>query len=203
MNVSQTMETEEELLTCLHISFYHPQQHYKGLYHLLPLGNRSKHLADESVRLGRDAQSCTFALADPRVSRKQLALQAYRTPESPEMLFSLQNLSQTVKVSVNGTGLNFLERADLPSKALVRFGEYEILIIKEAGEAKQSFEVELEVLPVPPSRETGTCKPCNFPIIEMGAHLIPQQPVQVPIETDELTIRSLDNPPSLYTSGTL
>ncbi|KAM9832891.1 TRAF-interacting protein with FHA domain-containing protein A [Syngnathus typhle] len=204
MNVSQTIATDEGLLTCLHISFYHPQQHYKGLYHLLPLGNKSKHLADESVRLGRDAQSCTFALADPRVSRKQLALQAYRTPESPEMLFSLQNLSQTVKVSVNGTSLDFLERADLPSKALVRFGEYEILIIKEASEAKLNFEVELEVLLVPPSRETGNCEPCNLPTIEMGTHLIPEQPVQVPIETDEeLTIRSLDNPPSLYTSGTL
>lgn len=203
MSVSQTIATEEDLLTCLHIKFYHPQQQRKGLYGLLPLGNRSKHLADDFVRLGRDAQSCTFALADARVSRKQLALQAYRTADSPDLLFSLQNLSQTVKVSVNGTSLDFLERADLPSKALVRFAEYEILIIREAGEAKQSFEVELEMLAVPPSRETGAM-PSNFPIMDTGASLISHQEVQVPLETDETLMYSgLDNSPSFGTSDTL
>ncbi|XP_077400749.1 TRAF-interacting protein with FHA domain-containing protein A [Vanacampus margaritifer] len=202
MDVSQTMETEEDLLTCLRIKFYHSQQSCKGLYSLLPLGNRIKLQADESLRLGRDAQSCTFALADRRVSRKQLTLQAYRTPDSPEMLFSIQNLSQTVKVYVNGTSLDFLERADLPSKALVRFGEYEILIIREAGEAKQSFEVELELLPVPPSRETCTCEPTTLPVMDTGAHSIPQ--VQVPLENDEtLMSTSLDNPPSSGVSDLL
>ncbi|TMS02006.1 TRAF-interacting protein with FHA domain-containing protein A [Larimichthys crocea] len=93
MNVSQTMETEEDLLTRLHIKFYHPQQNCKGLYGLLPLGNRSRHSADDPLRLGRDAQACTFSLVDAKVSRKQLALFAYRTPHSQDMLFTIQNLS--------------------------------------------------------------------------------------------------------------
>ncbi|XP_061619827.1 TRAF-interacting protein with FHA domain-containing protein A [Phyllopteryx taeniolatus] len=197
MDVSQTIETEEDLLTCLRISFYHPQQHCKGLYSLLPLGVRSQHLADESLRLGRDAQSCTFALADPRVSRKQLALRAYRTADSPEMLFGLQNLSQTVKVSVNGSALDFLERADLPTKALIRFGGYEMLVVKEAGEAKRGFEVELDVLPVPPSRETGTPEPNASPVADTASHLtVPQPEVRVPSESDEALF--LTRQPTIY-----
>uniref|UniRef100_A0A4W6CX45 Uncharacterized protein n=1 Tax=Lates calcarifer TaxID=8187 RepID=A0A4W6CX45_LATCA len=74
-----TMETEEDLLTCLHIKLYHPQQSSRGLYGLLPLGKRSRHSADDPLRLGRDAQACTYSLGDPRVSRKQLVLFAYRT----------------------------------------------------------------------------------------------------------------------------
>ncbi|XP_057711010.1 TRAF-interacting protein with FHA domain-containing protein A [Corythoichthys intestinalis] len=183
MNVCQTMETEEDLLTCLSIRLYHPQQHRKGLFSLLPLGNRSKHPADESLRFGRDAQSCTFALVDSRVSRKQFALQAYRIPETSEMQFILQNLSQTVKVTVNGSTLDFLEKTDLPRKALVRFTEYEMLIVREEGEAKQSFEVELEILSVPPSRETGPCEHCAMPIMDTGRP--PLSELRVPSETDE------------------
>uniref|UniRef100_A0A3Q3KWQ3 TRAF-interacting protein with FHA domain-containing protein A n=1 Tax=Labrus bergylta TaxID=56723 RepID=A0A3Q3KWQ3_9LABR len=166
MNVSQTMETEEDLLTCLQIKFYNPHQNVKGLYELLPLGTRSRQYADVPLRLGRDAKSCTFALNDMRVSRKQLALYAYRTPQSPDMLFTIQNLSQRGRLSVNSSVLNFLERMDLPNKALIRFGEYEMLIIREAGEAKGSFEVEFEVLTVPPSRETFTQIPDPLKKIE-------------------------------------
>lgn len=59
-------------------------------------------------------------------------------------------------MSVNTSALGYLERMDLPDKALIRFGEYEILIIRESGEAMANFEVEFEVLAVPPSRETST-----------------------------------------------
>ncbi|KAM4714533.1 TRAF-interacting protein with FHA domain-containing protein A-like [Anableps anableps] len=168
MNVSQTMETEEDLLTLLHIKFYHPQQNCKGLYNLLPLGTRSRHSADDPLRLGRDAQGCTYSLADSRVSRKQLALNAYRTPQSPDTLFSIQNLSQKGRLSVNGSSLGYLERMDLPDKALIRFGEYEVLIIRESGEAKASFEVNLEVLTVSPSRETCSCVPGRAPVMDTG-----------------------------------
>lgn len=183
MNVSQTMETEEDLLTCLHIKLYHPQQSCKGLYGLLPLGNRRRHSADDPFRLGRDDKACTFGLVDIRVSRKQLALYAYRTPGNQDMLFTIQNLSQRGQLSVNSSTLGYLERMDLPDKALIRFGEYEMLIIREPGEAKGSFEVEFEVLAVPPSRETCMFVPTmtsvmdsTFPA-ELRAH--------VPLETDE------------------
>lgn len=189
MSVSQTMETEEDLLTCLQVKFFHPQQHVKGLYGLLPLGQRSRHSADDPLRLGRDAQSCTFALVDPRVSRKQLSLQAFRTPQSPEMLFTIQNLSQKGRLTVNGYGLGYLERKDLPDKAIIRFGEYEIMIIRESGEAKGSFEVEFEVLAVSPSREMCLCVPSMTPIMDTGSSPMNNFSDEAsscgPLETDE------------------
>ncbi|XP_078132645.1 TRAF-interacting protein with FHA domain-containing protein A [Sander vitreus] len=191
MNVSQTMETEEDLLTRLHVQLYHPQQSCKGLFGLLPLGTKSKHSADEPLRLGRDAQACTFALVDARVSRRQLALHAYRTPQSPDLLFAIQNLSQRGRLSVNSSALGYLERMDLPDKALVRFGEYEMLIVRESGEAKGSFEVEFEVLAVPPPRETCMYVPSMSPVMETGSRVINSLPGELsvgllgPLETDE------------------
>lgn len=189
MNVSQTMETEEDLLTCLHIKLYHPQQSSKGLYSLLPLGNRSRHSAEDPLRLGRDAQACTFALVDPRVSRKQVAIHAYRTPQSPYVLFTVQNLTQRGRLSVNSSVLDYLERMDLPDKALIRFGEYEMLIIREPGEAKGSFEVEFEVLTVSPSRETCMGVPSTTPVMDTGSRVMNGLPAELrsqgPLETDE------------------
>lgn len=192
MNVSQTLETEEDLLTCLHIKLYHPQQRSKRLYDLLPLGNRVRQSADDTLRLGRDAQACTFALVDARVSRKQMALHAYRTPQSPDMLFAIQNLSQRGRMSVNSSSLGYLERMDLPDKALVRFGEYEVVIVRQPDEAKGSFEVEFEVLDVPPSRETCMCVPTATPVMDTGSCVMNILPEEVrrlgPMETDETSL---------------
>ncbi|XP_037538260.1 si:ch211-15b10.6 [Nematolebias whitei] len=168
MSVSQTLETEEDLLSCLHIKMYHPQQSSRGLYGSLPLGTRRRHSAEDPLRLGRDSGSCTYALLDPRVSRKQLCLSAHRSAQSPDLLFSVQNLSQRGRLSVNSSALDYLERMDLPDKALVRFGEYEMLIVRESGEAKGSFEVQFEVLAAPPSRETCTCVPGLGPVMDTG-----------------------------------
>lgn len=190
MNVSQTqtMETEEDH-TCLHIKLYHPQQSCRGLYGLLPLGTRSRHSADDPLRLGRDAQTCTLALNDNRVSRKQLALHAYRSHKNPDMLFTIQNLSQRGQLSVNSSALGYLEKADLPDKALIRFGEYEMLIIREPGEAKGHFEVELEILAVPPSRETCMGVPSMTPVMDTGSCAMSSFPGELrahgPLETDE------------------
>lgn len=189
MNVSQTLETEEDYLTCLHIKFYHPKQNCSGLYGLLPLGKRTVQSADDPLRLGRDAQACSYCLMDSRVSRKQLALHAYRTAQSPDMLFTIQNLSQRGRLSVNGSALGYLERVDLPDKALIRFGEYEMLIIRESGEAKASFEVEFEVLAAPPSRETCMSVPSMTPVMDTGLCVMNGLGTEVkalgPLETDE------------------
>lgn len=194
MSVSQTMETEEDLLTCIHIKIYHPQQNCKGLYGLLPLGRRSRHSADDPLRLGRDSQACTYGLADPKVSRKQLSIQAYRTPRSPAMLFTIQNLSQRGRMSVNSSTLDYLERMDLPDKALIRFGEYEMLMVCESGEAKGSFEVEFEILGVPPSRETCTCAPTMTPVMDTGSTVMNGFSSELialgPLETDETQYQS-------------
>ncbi|KAG7240005.1 hypothetical protein INR49_028079 [Caranx melampygus] len=194
MSVSQTMETEEDLLTCLHIKIYHPQQNCKGLYGLLPLGRRSRHSADDPLRLGRDSQACTYGLVDPKVSRKQLSIQAYRTPQNPAMLFTIQNLSQRGRLSVNSSALDYLERMDLPDKALIRFGEYEIVMVRESGEAKGSFDVEFEMLAVPPSRETCTCAPTVTPVMDSGSTVMNGFSSELialgPLESDETQYQS-------------
>ncbi|KAI4896804.1 hypothetical protein NFI96_008134 [Prochilodus magdalenae] len=154
MNVSQTMTTEETL-TCLHICLYHPDQATQPLYNLLPLSRLHKMSAEDPVRLGRDAQTCTFVLNDARVSRKQISFQAYRKAGSADMHFTVQNLSQKGKVVVNGRELGHLERADLEDKALLRFSRYELLILREPGESLDSFEVLFEKQNIPPSREMG------------------------------------------------
>lgn len=188
MNVSQTMETEEDLLTCLKIKLYHPQQSSLGMYTLLPQGKRTKHDADDPLRLGRDGLSCTYVLVDRKVSRKQLSLQAYRTPQSEDMLFSIQNLSKKGRLMVNGTGLGYLEKLDLPEKALVRFGEYEVLLVRESGEAKGSFEVEFEVLGVSPFKETCQCVPSRSPVMDTGSCYTDDLKSPEPLESDETLI---------------
>lgn len=167
MEMSQRLETEE-LMTCVQILFYHPQQASRAPYRLLPLDTRHKHQAEDPLRLGRDGQHCTFALHDSKVSRKQLALQAYRSARSPEILFTVQNLSQKARLTVNGSVLGYLERTDLPDKAIVRFAEYEVLICRDVGEAIGSYEVEFGVLTVPPSRETGMGVPSMTPVMDTG-----------------------------------
>uniref|UniRef100_A0A8C6US56 TRAF-interacting protein with FHA domain-containing protein A n=1 Tax=Neogobius melanostomus TaxID=47308 RepID=A0A8C6US56_9GOBI len=185
MHMSQTMETEEDILTNLQVKLYHPQQRVKGMFSLLPLGSRHKQDADDPLRLGRDGLSCTLALADQKVSRKQLSLQAFCTPQSQGMFFSIQNLSKKGRLVVNGSGLGYLERLDLPDKALVRFGEYEMLIVRESGEAKGSFEVELDVLEVSPFIDTCTCVPDRSPVMDTGSGYTDGLKSHEPLESDE------------------
>lgn len=185
MNVSLTMETEEDFLTNLQIKLYHPQQRSKGMFSLLPLGKRIKQDADDPLRMGRDGLSCTFALVDQKVSRRQLSLQAFNTPQSQGMFFSVQNLSKKGHLIVNGSRLGYLERFDLPDKALVRFGEYEMLIVREPGEAKGSFEVELDVLEVSPFSETCAPVPDRSPVMDTSSGYSHGLLSHEPLESDE------------------
>lgn len=185
MSVSQIIETEDDLLPCLHMKIYHPQQGHRSLYELLPLGTRSQHAAEDQLTLGRDSSMCTFAILDPRVSRKQLALHAYRTPSCADTLFTIQNLSGRGQIAVNGLALAYLEKTELPDKALVRFGQYELLIERESGEAKASFEVGFEVLAVPPSRETCLYEPTGTAVMDSGSCVLRSSYTHAPIESDE------------------
>ncbi|MFT7809738.1 hypothetical protein Z043-112142 [Arapaima gigas] len=150
---------------------------------------RHVHPAEDPLRFGRDAQACTFVLADPRVSRKQFALQAFRSARSSELLFAVQNLSRTGCLFMKGAQLGYLERAELPDKVLLRFGEYELLVWQQPGEARDSFEVEFEVARVSPCQEMGEGVPCRLPVMDTGL-LVSQCPVSIshsqgPSETDE------------------
>lgn len=185
MNVSQNLETEEDFLTCLQIKFFHPQQRSKEMFSLLPLGNRTKLDADDPLRLGRDGLSCTFALVDQKVSRKQLSIQAYHVPQCRDMFFTVHNLSKKGRLIVNGKELEYLERLDLPDKALVRFGEYEMLIVREPGEARGSFEVELDVLAVSPFTETCLCIQNRSPVMDTGSCYTEDLKFNGPLELDE------------------
>lgn len=192
MSVSQTMETEEDFLTNLQIKLFHPQQRSKGMFSLLPLGRRIKQDADDPLRLGRDGLTCALALVDQKVSRKQLSLQAFHTPQSQGMFFTIQNLSKKGRLTVNGCNLGYLEKLDLPDKALVRFGEYEMLIVRDAGEAKGSFEVEMDVLEVSPFAETCTCVPTTSPVMDtLSEYMTPSSTykgglsLREPLESDE------------------
>lgn len=184
--VSQTMVTEESL-TCLHVQLYHPDQSTHPLYSLLRLNQPYKVCADDPIRLGRDGQACSFVLNDTRVSRKQFSIQAYRKAGSPDLRFTVQNMSQKGKILVNGYELGHLERTDLEEKALLRFGKYELLIWQEHGEALESFEVLFEKLNVSPSREMGIDLPCRIAVMDTGLRNYQYgAPLsQEPLESDE------------------
>ncbi|XP_030635125.1 TRAF-interacting protein with FHA domain-containing protein A [Chanos chanos] len=167
MAVSQTVETEE-LNTCLYIELYNPDQASQPLYAFLPLNRRQTHEAEDPLRFGRDGAACTFGLNDPRVSRKQFSVQAYRLPGSPRMLFALQNMSQKSRMTVGGKQLGYLERVELDDKALVRFGKYELLLRVEPGDGQARFEVLLQTRHTPLSREMGVDVQCRQPVMDAG-----------------------------------
>lgn len=181
MMVSRTVETEEDLLTSLSLQIFHPQQSVQPLFCPLPLGSKLQLDADEPLRLGRDQESCTLVLNDLKVSRKQLALSAFCPPGSREMCFAIQNLSQKAQLVVNGCALDHLERLDLPDKALVRFGLYQLLIVREPGKARGKFEVKIQVQTVSLLQD----EPQNLPIMESSLARAALLDYRGPMETDE------------------
>ncbi|XP_012686237.2 si:ch211-15b10.6 [Clupea harengus] len=183
MAVSQTDETDE-LLTCLRVQLYHPEA--RSVFDSLPMNLRHKQEAEDPMRLGRAAEACPFILNDTRVSRKQLALQAFRAPGSTEMRFNVQNLSRKAPVQVNGIELGHLVGAELPDKALIRFGRYELLVLREPGDSETHFEVLFECRSVPPSQEMGLGVPSSVAVMDSGdATLSWRDPSNEPSESDE------------------
>ncbi|KAI7813925.1 TRAF-interacting protein with FHA domain-containing protein A [Triplophysa rosa] len=155
----------EELLTCLHVNLFHPDQASHPLFHSLPLNNPHTMDAEDPLRLGRDGQACTFVLNDTCVSRKQLSIQAYKKAGSTCLSFFIQNMSQKGKLVVGGSELRYLERAELDDKVLLRFGRYELLIFQELGESQTKFDVLFQTCNTPPSQEMGVDVPCRQPIM--------------------------------------
>lgn len=183
MAVSQTAETEE-LLTCIRLQVYHPE--HQNTLSSLPMNRRFKQEAENPVRLGRAEDACHFVLNDPKVSRKQLSLAAFRTNDSTEMRFHVQNLSRRGLLQVNGFELGYLVGAELPNKALIRFGRYELLVVLEPGYCETHFEVLFECKNVPPSQEIGVGVANTVPVIESGGSTLSwREPTNIPSESDE------------------
>ncbi|XP_062372392.1 TRAF-interacting protein with FHA domain-containing protein A [Sardina pilchardus] len=183
MAVSQTADTEE-LMTCLRIQLYHPEP--QNIFSSLPMDNRLKQEAEDPVRLGRAAEACPFVLNDTKVSRKQLALMAFRVPGSTEMRFHVQNLSRKGRLQVNGIELRHLVGAELPDKALIRFGRYEMLVLREPGDSETHFEVLFERRIVAPSQEMGEGEARTVPVMESeDVTLSWREPINEPSESDE------------------
>lgn len=161
------LETQE-LLTCLHVQLFHPNQANRPLFHNLPLNEPYEMDAEDPLRLGRDGETCPFVLNDTTVSRKQLSVQAYRKPNSSILSFTIQNLSQKVNLMVGSSELKHLERAELNDKVLLRFGRYELLIWQEPGDSKNKFEILFETCNTSPSQEMGIGVPCRQPVMDSG-----------------------------------
>ncbi|XP_063043574.1 TRAF-interacting protein with FHA domain-containing protein A [Engraulis encrasicolus] len=194
MAVCQSSETDE-LLTCLRVQLYHPEPH--SLFANLPMNQRLRREAEDPLRLGRTAGACEFILNDNRVSRKQLSLQAFRRPGSTEMRFNVQNLSRRKPgLQVNGIDVGYLNIAELPDKALVRFGRYELLILREVGDCESHFEVLFEWRGVPPSQEMGLGAADRVAVMESGVAALALSPPATPGGDDPSTLRVMDVPRS-------
>nr|XP_055054981.1 TRAF-interacting protein with FHA domain-containing protein A [Misgurnus anguillicaudatus] len=188
MNDVSKLETEE-LLTCLHVHLYHPDQASRPLFHSLPINTPYTMDAEDPLRLGRDGQACTFVINDTCVSRKQLSIQAYRKTGSSNFSFMIQNMSQRGKLMIGGSELKYLERTDVDDKVLLRFGRYELLIFQEPGDSLIKYEVLFQTCCTPPSQEMGIDVPCRQPILDTAGSWNNIQnggpASQDPLESDE------------------
>ncbi|XP_069039023.1 TRAF-interacting protein with FHA domain-containing protein A-like [Lepisosteus oculatus] len=160
----------EETLTCLRIQVYHPHQSAKDVFRHLQFHRKLRHRAEDTVLFGRDAKACDVSFYDTRVSRSQFALQAFRAFERSELCFEIKHVSKRGSMAVNGLPLQHLHKVELPEKALVRFSDFQLLILKEPGESRDSFEIVFEPCAAPPCQEVGEVVPCGSPVVDSGFH---------------------------------
>ncbi|MBN3310762.1 TRAF-interacting protein with FHA domain-containing protein A [Amia ocellicauda] len=177
----------EELLTCLRIQIYHPQQSSKDVCRHLTLYKKQKHALEVMLQFGRDAKVCDFSLYDSRVSRRQFAIEAFRPFNSSELAFEIKNLSKKGKMAVNGLELDYLNKVDLPDKALVRFSEFQLMFFTEPGDSNQGFDILFEQAPGPLCQEVGDAE-YPVPVTDTGFDYVApvrQFSLQGPLENDE------------------
>nr|XP_056711901.1 TRAF-interacting protein with FHA domain-containing protein A [Euleptes europaea] len=140
----ETAETEETL-SCLLMTFYHPNQETNKVFCDLSFGQHQRVRAHDVVKFGRDSSVCHFNLRDGRVSRLQFSVQFFRQLNSTEIGFEVKNLSKKVNLIVNDVELSYLNKVDLPEKCILRFGEYEILMEKQGGQSEDYFEMRFKL----------------------------------------------------------
>uniref|UniRef100_A0A8C4QSH0 TRAF-interacting protein with FHA domain-containing protein A n=1 Tax=Eptatretus burgeri TaxID=7764 RepID=A0A8C4QSH0_EPTBU len=153
----------EELPPILHLTFYHPQ----GACVFLLLPEREKYHKFEGhkvVTLGR-ADSCTLRLNHKRVSREQLQIRAWRPRPDTIVSFEVVNTSKQ-PLQLNGTMVGYLCRSALSAKSLLTFGEFEVFINIENGEAQDSFALTCK--DSDESFRSETFSEFRHPILETG-----------------------------------
>ncbi|KAM3937479.1 TRAF-interacting protein with FHA domain-containing protein A [Leptodactylus fuscus] len=179
----------EQTLTCLQMRMYHPHQEDRRIFSAIDLCKTHEIKAEEVVMFGRDVNSCKFKLLHNKVSRMQFALQFFKPLNSSTTSFEIKNLSKKTKLYVDGWELNYLNKADLPPKCMIRFGEFQMLIEIEAGESEDKFAVYCEVSRFSLVQEIG--HPVMLAIPENGplnyADPLPSSipPTPPPVENDE------------------
>ncbi|XP_028660929.2 TRAF-interacting protein with FHA domain-containing protein A-like [Erpetoichthys calabaricus] len=166
MSALDDLETEE-VLPCIRLKAYHPYHEIKNVFQFLHFNKKMKHRADEALKVGRDSKMCDIQLHDLRVSRMQFAIEAFRYFNSSELSFEIKNLSQKGRLTVNNAELEYLNKVELPRKAIVRFAEFVFLVEKEDGESTDYFETVFELAALPPSLELICCSSLS-PVPETG-----------------------------------
>ncbi|XP_069834602.1 TRAF-interacting protein with FHA domain-containing protein A [Dendropsophus ebraccatus] len=180
----------EQTLTCLHMKMYHPQQQDPRIFSALELCKRQEIRAEDVVMFGRDVTCCTFKLLHNKVSRMQFALQFFKQMNSTAMGFEIKNLSKKTKLYVDGLELTYLNKVDLPSKCMIRFGEFQMLLENEAGESEDKFAIYCEVSRFPVVQEISdpvmVAIPENGPLYQSNHHQpLSLPPTPPPVEVDE------------------
>ncbi|MBN3277885.1 TIFA protein, partial [Polyodon spathula] len=191
MHNMDDIETEE-ILTCLRITAHHPLHEIQNVFQLINFNKKEKHLAENPLKIGRDTNSCHISLYDRRVSRVQFSIQAFRHFNSSQLFFEIQNLSRRGKLIVNNIELEYLNKVELPKKALVRFAEFQFLVEKEDGESTENFETFFELARAPCQEVLYV--PSKSPVPETGLLInecsIPLHcSLQTPVEMEECELK--------------
>ncbi|XP_069599940.1 TRAF-interacting protein with FHA domain-containing protein A [Ranitomeya imitator] len=176
----------EQTLTCLHMKMYHPHQRDQRIFSAIDLCRRQEIKAEDVVMFGRDINSCKFKLLHSKVSRMQFGLQFFKPLNASTTSFEIKNLSKKTKLYVDGLELDYLNKVELPSKCMIRFGEFQMLMENEAGESEDKFAIYCDVSRFSLVQEIG--HPVMMAIPENGPlnyqpSVIPSTPP--PVEVDE------------------
>ncbi|XP_006011423.1 TRAF-interacting protein with FHA domain-containing protein A [Latimeria chalumnae] len=185
MSVVEDADTEETI-TCLQIHIYHPQQETKQVFRAINFYRKEKHKTDDVLKFGRDPKFCQVTLCDSRASRIQFALQAFRPFSCATLSFEIKNLSRKAKLFVENMELDYLHKVELPSRCLIRFGDFQLLMQTEEGESLEYFETCFELARVSLLKET-LILPSLCPIPECGTLSFNScvTSLQTPVEVDE------------------
>ncbi|KAJ1217399.1 hypothetical protein NDU88_004993 [Pleurodeles waltl] len=161
-------ETEtEEKLTCIRMKVYHPYHAEKQVFRSISFFRNKKHKTDEVITFGRDIKTCSYVLWDARASRVQFALQVFRYSNSSEISFEIKNMSRKTTLFVDNVDLNYLNKRELPSKCMIRFGDFQFLVEQEPGDSVEYFDTYFELTPTSPLQEI-LITPSLQPIPEQG-----------------------------------
>ncbi|XP_040185032.1 TRAF-interacting protein with FHA domain-containing protein A isoform X2 [Rana temporaria] len=141
--VANDVDTEQTL-TCLHLKMYHPLlQHDSRIFSAFNLGRKEELRAEDAAIFGRDV--CKFKLLNTKVSRLQFEFNFFKPLHSSKMAFEIKNLSKRAKLYVDGLELSYLNKVDLPTKFMIRFGDFQILAETEEGESEEKYNICCEV----------------------------------------------------------